>query len=277
MNEAERERIHLRIALAWLVLSPWVLIGLVEARVAPAWDQTRFLVALLVALPATFLLELLLTGLLGKGSGLRFWVKHPSVRGENEAKAGASECEGELRARLAKLGFAYEATGPGALRFSKPKRPQVNAFLDHAFSGRVALVTTAFGTRIAVELTFADILLLETGERSKLTALADYLCLRSAEGAARSVPLLVYCGVTLGYATALASALERFRPVWVSPWLFPLSAAAVGFLAFALRAIVRDRTQLYGSRLAALGLALAALPWIAWLLQLAGVGGVKAP
>ncbi len=87
----------------------------------------------------------------------------------------------------------------------------------------------------------------------------------------RGVPLLLYCGVTLGFATALVSCFVRFWPERASPWLFPTSAAAVGFLAFALRFMVRDRQQLFGYRLAALGLVLAAFPWIAWLLRLAGV------
>jgi hypothetical protein len=269
VNEAERERVHVRIALAWLLASPWLVSRLVAAQVSPAWDQTLFLVALLAALPATFLLELLITVLLGKGAGLRFWVKQPSVRSEHEARAGLPECEAELRARLERLGFACEATGPGALRFSKPKRRQVHAFLDHAFSGRAELASSSFGTRIAVELTFADVLLIETGERSRLAALGDYLCLRGEQESSRSVPLLAYCGLTLGYATATVSLLVRFWPERTSPWLFPLSAGTVGFLAFALRAIVRDRARLCGSRLAALGLSLAAFPWIAWLLQLA--------
>ncbi len=63
----------------------------------------------------------------------------------------------------------------------------------------------------------------------------------------------------------------RFWPPLASPWLFPTSAAAAGFLAFAVRSILRDRQQLYGHRLAAVGLVLAALPWLAWLLRLTGL------
>jgi hypothetical protein len=271
VTEEQRETAYFRIALAWLVVSPWVLDGLVRAGVAPAWDQPRFLVALLVAMPTTFLLELLITTLLGKGVALRFWVKHPTVRCEHEARGGVEEREREVRGRLEALGFACQPREQGSFRFSKPKRPQVNAFLDHAFSGQVTLGATGFGARVAVELVFADILLLETGERGKLAALGDYICLRTADGAVRGVPLLVYCGVTLGCATALASSFVRFWPERASPWLFPTSAAAVGFLAFALHFIVRDRQQLFGYRLAAIGLLLAAFPWIAWLLRLAGV------
>jgi hypothetical protein len=272
VSEEQRERIYFRMALAGLLVSPWIVAGLLDAGVVPGWDQTRFLVALLLAMPATFLLEIVITALLGKGPALRFWVKHPSVRCEHEAKGSVSECEREVRSRLQALGFSSEPGPLGEVRFSKPQRPQVSAFLDHAFTGRATLAASSFGTRIAVELTFADILLLETGERGRLAALGDYICLRTADGAFRGVPLLVYCGVTLGFATALASSLMRFWPGGTRPWLFPTSAAAAGFLAFAVRFILRDRQQLFGYRLAALGLALAALPWIAWLLRLAGIG-----
>ncbi len=271
MSEQERERIYFRIALAGLAGTPWILAGLVRAGLVPAWDQTRFLLALLVAMPATFLLEILITALLGKGPALRFWVKHPSVRCEHEAKGSLEERQRELRGRLEALGFTCEPGAAGELRFEKPQRPQVNAFLDHAFSGRATLRSSSFGTRIAVELTFGDILLLETGERGKLTALGDYLCLRTADGASRGVPLLLYCGVTLAFVTAVAASLARFWPLQATPWLFPTSAAAAGFLAFGIRFVLRDRQQLFGYRLAAVGLALAALPWLAWLLRLAGV------
>jgi len=253
------------------VVSPWVLDGLLRAGVVPGWDQPRFLVALLAAMPTAFLLELVITTLSGKKPGLRFWVKHPSVRCEHEARGSVEECAREVRNRLEAMGFACEPGAQGSIRFSKPKRPQVNSFLDHAFSGQVRFGATGFGARIVAELTFADILLLETGEKTKLAALGDYICLSTADDVFRGVPLLLYCGVTLGFATALVSCFVRFWPERASPWLFPTSAAAVGFLAFALRFMVRDRRQLFGYRLAALGLVLAALPWIAWLLRLAGV------
>ncbi len=271
MSEGERERIYFRIALTTLVVSPWIVLGLAQAGVLPAWDQVRFLLALFAALPATFLLELLITALLRKGVALRFWVKAPSVRCEHEAGGSPADCERQVRERLLALGFACEPSEAGVVRFTKPQRRQVNAFLDHAFSGQAGFAATGFGTRVAVELTFCDTLLLETGERGKLTALGDHLCLRTAEDAVRGVPLLLYCGVTLGFATALASAALRFWPRAAAPWLFPTSAAAFGFLAFAVRFVLRDRKQLFGYRLAAAGLALASLPWLAWLLRLAGV------
>ena len=127
----------------------------------------------------------------------------------------------------------------------------MNAFLDHAFSGQVTFGATGFGTRIVVELTFADILLLETGERSKLAALGDYICLRTADG--RSAASRSCSTAASRWASRRRScrAAVRFWPERASPWLFPTSAAAVGFLAFALRFIVRDRQQLFGYRLAA--------------------------
>ncbi len=268
MSEEEREKVYLRMALAGLVVSPWIVAGLMRAGLEPSWDQTRFLLALLAAMPATFLLEIVITAVLGKGPALRFWVKRPSVRCEHEAKVGIEEGQREVQRRLQGLGFACEPGPRGEIRFSKQKNPQVTAFLDHAFSGRATLAASSFGTRISVELTFADILLLETGERSRLAALGDYLCLRTAESAFRGVPLLVYCGLTLGLATALAALLTRAWPSQATPWLFPTSAAAAGLLAFGVNFVLRDRKQLFGYRLAAVGLALAALPWIAWLARL---------
>jgi hypothetical protein len=54
-------------------------------------------------------------------------------------------------------------------------------------------------------------------------------------------------------------------------WVLPASGAAIGFQLFASFYVVRDRTQLYGYRLTAVGFGLALIPWAARVLRLTGV------
>jgi hypothetical protein len=243
--------------------------------VGPGWSQPRFLALLIIALPATFALEVVLTLLSGKGAGLRFWVKHPRVHAEHEAPGSLEKCEREVRQRVERLGFVWQTTGPGCAQIAKAKRAQVNSFLDHAFSGEVRLGAGTFGTRVELDLTMLDILAIETGERAHLAAVADHLCLRADSFLLRSVPLPVYCGTMLGFATLLVSAAVGYWPGPATAWVFPASAAAMGFQLFALFYVVRDRQQLYGYRLTAVGFALALIPWLAWGLRVAGIA--KAP
>lgn len=172
--------------------------------------------------------------------------------------------------RLEALGFTYTAhvspDRPGAieLRAAKAADPQQQGFIESKFDATVTLTPTGSGTDVAATVTSPELTLIETGERERLQALAEHLCLGRDAFEAPTVPLLAYSALLLSLVPLIWLTFADPRPgrEWIEGGV--LTACSVGGFAFAIVAAIyirRKPGKLFGLRLAALTVLLAVVPY----------------
>jgi hypothetical protein len=269
MSEQEREKNYWYISLGFLGLAAIALYRLYMEGFHPifnarVWNTTTVL--FLASLPLALVLETLLVFLTVKKAPLKFLVKQPSVNVQHEILRG--NCSTAIEDRLKKLGFETKIESEDSnvtyLEFKKAKASSTYTFLEHSFFGMIEMIATRRGTEVTTKLTFDDTILIETGEMSDLQHLADYISLKCADLIIpKKVPLLITCGLALAYITVIYSlildpAILRQRVLLVS-----FSNAAIVILIVALSITKTKQRELIGFRIGFLGLALAAVPYLA--------------
>jgi hypothetical protein len=270
MQEAERERIYWAITALLAVISPFTLRHMAEVE-SLSFHQHQLLAVLVSTLPIVLLVELGLTLLAGRPLHGRFWVREPSVESSHEVNTPPDEALARVQARLAGLAFTLEQTTTTSAVLSKPKRPKVNAFADHAFRGRLDLAPSPFGTRVTIHLTLQDTLLFATGEEDSLARLAAYLTLARDAWVVPSVSPVVYCGLAAAFVCAGCVAAVPRAPLGLSSWVGASSLAGSGMLLYALYFTLRDKQHLFGLRLLVGGLFLTLSPVVVVLWGLRGL------
>ncbi|MEW6363550.1 MAG: hypothetical protein AB1714_02805 [Acidobacteriota bacterium] len=274
MSERERYRLYWITSILCALLSPLLLWRFWQADVPFTFRPNEFFptftLSMLLSIPATMLFELLVNLL--RGRGVKIWIARPSTESTYTAREGLDDCCKAVLARLEELGFApvLDEPSPGTRRISclRPKAARVQAFTDHAFFGEVVLRPSAWGTEINARMTFDDIVVIETEETAHLQALCEYLCLQTAALNLTSVPLTLYCGMLMAFATQALSAVAAYHiHTPIDPYY--LSIAAMALTGAAMVLTLMDRRRLYGFTLGLVGLFVASVPLLSALMRLA--------
>ncbi len=260
------ERLLLLFAIPLIVVGAPLAVLLRPADMAFVYRHLVFVLALFLSIPLTLLVTICLrwvgTGQLGR----LLWIKQPSVSLRTEPAGSLAEIAVQVRQRLAAGGFARKEqaspVGDVLIDFTKQKAAKPQSFVDHAFRGTVSLSSTGPRPETAITVIFDGIILIETGEYSRLRALAGYLLGTEATLVVRQPPLTLLTGVTLAVANLVALILGLLdNPSWVRP-TFSTSLAAAALCIWGLVIVLRDRRNLEGLGLGALGLAAAAVPFL---------------
>lgn len=239
-----------------------------KAGFRPDFSPIYFAIIGFLSIPFAALVDLLRATLCGEP--VRVWVVRPTVNTGRSLAQPFEHARAGIVSRLSECGFGFAtAAGEGGaevIKFGKAKSPLVYSFIEHAFFGELSLKPTDAGAAVSCKLTFDDTLLLDTGERERLSALCDYFMLKSQGFACEVVPMTLHCGLALSFVTVILT----LTPVRVVSDLFLtcLSASAVGLLLSSLVLIMKDRERLFGLRLILAGLYLASVPFAAKLVSL---------
>lgn len=267
VSEIERERLYWWASLLLCLVSPLIVGMLVRSDISFAgfaFMQARFFVVSIAGLVAANLLEFVFAKL--RGVPLGIFITNLTIDYETRSDHDPLVTAQKMVQTLAVLGFTIH-TGPDArtIRFEKAAKQKVHAFLDHAFSGTVAIEPLPRGTQLGVTLTFKDTILIETGERANLFALAGEICGQPAAHDFTNVPFTVYFGFALCFLTLLLSGFVALRTLNLG-WLIASSVLAAGVNLTGVALICRNRKQHFGLRVAVAGLYLASTPYWALLI-----------
>ncbi len=266
VSEIERERLYWRASLLLCLVSPLVVWMLVRSDISFAgfaFMQAQFFVVSIAGLVAANLLEFIFARL--RGVPLGIFITNLTIDYETRSDHDPLVTAQHVVQTLAARGFTIH-TGPDArtIRFEKAAKQKVHAFLDHAFSGTVAIEPLPRGTQLRVALTFQDTILIETGERANLFALAGEICGQPAAHDFTNVPFTVYFGFALCFLTLLLSGFVALKTLNLA-WLIAASLLAAGVNLAGVALICRNRKQHFGLRVAIAGLYLASIPYWALL------------
>jgi hypothetical protein len=278
MSEQARERVYWYISLGFLILAAIAAYRLYSADFQPmffsAIERKLIPVLFIGSLPLALVTDLLIAVASGQGKSLRFWLPKPSTQCQYVVRR--RQCTAVITDRLEKLGFnvRHQTTPAGIeyLDFQKAKSEKVYTFLENGFFGRVELSPTPVETAIRTKLTFDDTVIFDTGELTELRQLAEYISLKVARLEQFSkLSIMSACGLAMAYVTVLLSlcvspAIAAQRAVLTS-----FANAAILMLVAALVITVMKRPALIGIRSILIGLGLAMMPYLAWIL--AGLGG----
>ena len=282
MTEREREGVHWKLCLLFLLASPLVFYVMPSRQYSFSFHPVPFTIVLFSSLPLSLLLDVALTKLFARGSPLRVWVVKPSeeVRVLLPAPADGGEAvfagllektylaqvAERIRARLAEQRFESavreEADGSRVITFRKGTNDPVIAFMDHSFFGEARVRPSASALEVRVSVTFDDTLILETGEFEQMRALCRYLALKSPELDYENVPHLLYSGLLPAFATVVVALVPSLYRAAGAQVFTCLSLGAASTILAALVLMQRDRKHLFGYRLALAGLYLASLPFL---------------
>lgn len=268
MSERDREKVYWRLCLFFALVSPLSVLMTARAGFRPDFSPVYFALIGFLSIPFAVLVDLLRAML--SGEPVRVWVVRPTVNVGRSLAQPFEQARALAVSRLRECGFDFATVssegGAEVIKFGKAKSPVVYSFIEHGFSGEMTLKQTGAGSALSCKLTFDDTLLVDTGERERLTALCDYFTLKSQGFACEVVPMTLYCGLTLSFVTVLLT----LTPVRVIGDLFLtcLSASALGLLAVSVVLILKDREGLFGFRLIFAGLCLASAPFAAKLVSL---------
>ena len=244
---------------------PWIMLHRPDEMVF-VYRHAVFTFGLFGSIPLTILVTLALRWTFNTSRDRLFWITNPAVTAQLLCPATATDIPGLVRKRLAGLGFAArELSGSGGevlFDITKAKADAIHSFIDHAFRGTITLRSAGSRSEASVYLTFVDTLIIETGEFAKLRALAAYLAGTSDSYVIRQAPFTLITGATLALANlaALADALARGAP-WADAAL-TVSIAAASLCAWGLAVVIRDRANLEGIGLGAVGIGAAGVPYL---------------
>lgn len=265
MSERDRERLYWRLSLLLALASPLAVLTTARAGFSPDFNVALFTVIGFLSIPFAVLVDLLRTTLCG--DPVRLWVVKPTANAGRALAHPFPQAREAIVGRLAECGFACAtAGGPGGaevIRFGKAKSPMLSSFLDHAFFGEMTLKASGPGSSVSCTITFDDTAILDTGERERLSSLCDYLTLKSSAFTYEGVPLTLFCGLVLSFVTALLTLVPR--RVVGDAFLTSLALSAAGLLASGVVFVLKDRAHNIGLRLAAGGIYLASIPFLAKL------------
>ena len=170
-TEQQRERFLWRVALAFICLSPYLIHSLYLAEISFRWSLFWFIIACFVGLPLPILSEFLLSG---KSS--KFWIENPSVECDCLIRGDVNRWMEQAKQQLNELGFSIvRIEAEKLIQFEKPKKKAIHQFIDHRFSGLIEIHQDTFGLKATVQLQLIDIVILETGEKEKLSSIAQFI------------------------------------------------------------------------------------------------------
>jgi hypothetical protein len=249
-------------ALGWFGVSSAVS-GAHEPLAPVRFDRLVFVAVMMGSIPVTIFVFIPLRLLLRAPGGRMFWIKHPSRTIEHLGREPATEAVARAQERLTALGFTVEPPAVGEagtlMLFRKAKAKEVVSFVDHAFGGELLVSPGAGGTRVIATVTFEDIVVVESGERERLAALAGYVAGAVTELKVAVLPFTMLCGVIIAIGNLILWPVPGLHP-WLAAHELSIALAAVGMILFGSYPILRNRAENYGLPLALLGLAAAFLP-----------------
>ncbi len=271
-SDIKIEHRYWRICLGFLCVSPVLLYWLWrEPLVLNLKDIRYFPLVAVLSVPATIMLEFILSWAADPSHPPKLFIRNPSVRIATDIGQDLDSWLAVFTERLSELDFQIERGREElAVGFSKPKAAGgVHSFSDHAFSGEMTAEKTNFGWQAHLELTFEDIVLLDSGERRKMKALSEYLVGNSDEPFSREIHLVMLNGLVTGLAVHVVLYLGMLDLVDVTSLVFPCAAAAISMVLAALLIMSFNRSKYIGYRLAGIATVLAGMPYapdlIRWL------------
>jgi len=227
------------------------------------FNRLVFVGVMVASIPFTVLLFVPVRLLVRAPGGRMFWIKHPTRLQEHVGPEPSAAVAGQARQRLEALGFTVEAADSGEagarILFHKAKAENVVSFVDHAFNGELLVASEGNGTRAIATVTFADTIVVESGETERLAAFAGYLAGARPRLEVAVLPFTMTCGVVIAMTNLVLCAIPAWRP-WVVPHGLSIALAAAGLILFGGYPILRKRGESYGLPLGLLGLAAAFVP-----------------
>jgi hypothetical protein len=271
MSEQKRETLFWRLTVVVCLISPGVFPAFFKVDLTLPEDLTEwvpaFMVLLVITLLTPILIDLVAAAL--QGHPIRIGQKNLTTRIDETVYQSPERVRAEIEARLATLGFLTEAVEePGTIVFSKMKPQEAHHFMDHNFVGRLTCSAAASGTRIQAELTFRELIVLDTGEANNLSKLCRQICGLEPAEESPNMPFIVPVGFSYALVTLVLGVVSNFNPV-PSAWV--LMTAAVGSLAntSGLLRVQANPARHFGRRIALASLYLSALPLLMGAARLA--------
>lgn len=260
--ERRRERIFWYCSLALFLGWPFAL----HFSVSPNENSLRWQMPTGIQIFLAFLPGILLALLLEvfvcmmAGRRPRLWRKGLTVTANYPVPMPSSQCAGGILFRLQQQGFRAQASPDSRqIEFSKAKNSTVSGFDSHAFSGQAELTPEGAETSIHIRLEFHDIVIIETGESTKLQEMAARLCGVAMAPAARELPFLVMTGLADGVLSSSLTLVPYFRADGMT-WLLALALGSVCLSVGGLVEIMGKTEQFFGLRLGVLGICLGLTP-----------------
>jgi hypothetical protein len=245
---------------AWSVLRPTI--------PAFTYSSVAFVLTLFLSIPVTIFVLMLVRLSLGSDGGRIFWVEKPTIR-QPVAESVTPALLAIMRARLTDEGFTVSEFPPGpggvGLVFRKPAAAKVVHFLDHAFDGSITEERAAGVAQHVVTLRFNDTLLLESGEHARLAQLAGYFSGARDKFEVTTTPFTLVCGYVMGLAGLLVFASAAIVHSSHAGKMYSAAMASFVLIAVGAWPLLRRRAGLRGVRLAGLGLALCAIPFVLFI------------
>jgi hypothetical protein len=245
---------------AWAVLRPTVPVF--------AYSSVAFVLTLFLSIPVTIFVLIFVRLGVGNAGGRIFWVEKPTIR-QPVPESVTPALLAVMKTRLTDEGFTVSEFPPGpggaGLVFRKPAAAKVVHFLDHAFDGSVTEERAAGVAQHVVTLRFNDTLLLESGERARLTQLAEYFSGARDKLEVTTTPFTLVCGYVMGLAGLLVFASAAAVHSSYAGKMYSAAMASFVLIAVGAWPLLRRRVGLRGARLAGLGLALCAIPFVLFI------------
>ena len=270
MSDRERERLFWHLTLVLCLASPAAFLGFQKLQLkfpSVLVAMLMFAVLLVLALLIPMLIELVAAVLLGRP--VRLGLKNLTTHIDEQVPRPLEEVQADAVGRLTQLGFIAAPSEDGStIIFIKMGKPEANHFMDHEFAGRLTCSSTAYGTRVQVDLTFKETVVIDTGETNKLTKLGRQICGIDAAEESPNMPFIVPVGFSSALIIIALGIISHFSP---PPNTWAPIAAGVGFLMnfSALRQVYSNPARHFGRRISAASLYLTALPIFSMVVKLA--------
>jgi hypothetical protein len=258
-----------RLTLLFVAASPFVVRSLLAAGIEPAFEPRRTLLAALLSIAVVPVLRRVGLGFGDDCRLLRLWAAELVAHARNESGGSLDEAWTRVRARLQTLGFESRSMdAPERVVFYKGHGSRLPGLLGHAFVGFITVRSDGAGVAIDVELRMVDSLFVVWREERELSALAEFLCLRTerierVEGSS----ITLEAGWALALVVTLLGLLAPWSPARLMPWINASAWAALGALGLASFALLVTRAGAVKLRFAFASIYLAHLPLIARLLR----------
>jgi hypothetical protein len=214
---------------------------------------------------AVLLIEILYAVIAGKA---KVFIRDPRGSVRSRLTGDLDEWKELHLDRLRRLGFSLT---PGAndqeWRISKIKSGHTHGFTEHSFVGQVVIESSSWGNRVSIELVLKDFILVDSGEVSRLKALAGYLIADSDEFKVSTMPLTLECAVTLAAFTILSIFLMAAPAIDLSLPIFEASLLSTGMALWMIIVILLKRKELLGLRTAFACTVAGATPYLALLIK----------
>jgi hypothetical protein len=264
MDEIQRERTIWTVTLLLLLSSPLAIMVFLRVAIEHSLAMLPMYLLGIGSIVAVLVIEILYAVITGNA---KVFIRDPRSSIKSRIRGNYEQWQQLHLDRLRRLGFSLT---PGAndreWRILKSKRGQTHGFTDHSFMGQVAIESGSWGDAVSIELVMKDFILVDSGEVTRLKALAGYLVGDNDEFQVPTMPLTLECAVALAAFVHLSVYVAAAPGIGIRLPMFEASIMSTGMALWMIVVILMKRKQLLGLRTALACTVAGATPYLALLI-----------